>query len=62
MGAKRARAVVSMAAMVRTRIGRHGEPEDIAKVIAFLCSDAARWVNGTDIVTDAGTEALLDHP
>lgn len=47
---------------VRTRIGRHGEPEDIADVIAFLCSDAARWLNGTDIVTDGGAEALLDHP
>ena len=47
---------------VRTRIGRHGEPADIAEVIAFLCSDAARWVNGTDIVADGGAEALLDHP
>ncbi|MFJ6900712.1 coniferyl-alcohol dehydrogenase [Streptomyces hokutonensis] len=47
---------------VRTRIGRHGEPEDIANVIVFLCSDAARWVNGTDIVADGGAEALLDHP
>lgn len=31
-----------------------GEPEDIADVVAFLCSDKARWVNGSTINTNKG--------
>ncbi|MGD1953692.1 MAG: SDR family oxidoreductase [Sphingomonadales bacterium] len=38
--------------------GRHGEPEDIAAVAAFLLSDAAGWVNGTDIRVDGGYHAF----
>lgn len=29
-----------------TPLGRLGKPEDIADVIAFLCSDDARWITG----------------
>ena len=29
--------------------GRHAEPDDIAEVVLFLASDAARWVNGQAI-------------
>ncbi|WP_267381438.1 MULTISPECIES: SDR family oxidoreductase [unclassified Sphingomonas] len=32
-----------------------GTPDDIAEVIAFLASDAARYMNGTNIVVDGGT-------
>lgn len=35
-------------------IKRLGHPEDIAPVVAFLCSDAARHVTGQTIKVDAG--------
>ena len=38
----------------RTALGRLGEPEDIAKVIAFLLSDDAGWITGQDIQTSGG--------
>jgi len=33
---------------------RLGTPEDIAKVVVFLCSDLAGWVTGAAIVVDGG--------
>jgi NAD(P)-dependent dehydrogenase (short-subunit alcohol dehydrogenase family) len=38
----------------RTPLGRIGEPEDIADVIAFLCSSLARFVTGQNVVVDGG--------
>lgn len=38
----------------RTPLGRIGEPEDIAKVVAFLASDYAGWVTGETISVDGG--------
>ena len=35
-------------------LGRVAEPEDIARVIAFLCSDEARHVTGQTITVDGG--------
>jgi len=35
-------------------LGRVAEPEDIARVISFLCSDAARHITGQVIVVDGG--------
>jgi 3-oxoacyl-[acyl-carrier protein] reductase len=35
-------------------LGRVAEPEDIARVIVFLCSDAARHITGQVIVVDGG--------
>ena len=35
-------------------MGRVGEPEDIADVIVFLASDAARYLTGQVIVVDGG--------
>jgi 3-oxoacyl-[acyl-carrier protein] reductase len=35
-------------------LGRVGEPEDMAKVVAFLCSDAAAYVTGQTIAVDGG--------
>ena len=34
--------------------GRLGKPREIAEVIAFLLSDKANYINGTDIVIDGG--------
>lgn len=38
-------------------LGRFGEPEDIADVVAFLLSEQSRWVNGTDVRVDGGLTA-----
>lgn len=37
-----------------TALGRAGVPEDIGGVVAFLCSDAGRWVNGQRIEVSGG--------
>lgn len=41
-------------------VGRAGVPADIAPVVAFLCSDGARWINGTNIAVDGGLEAAIN--
>jgi NAD(P)-dependent dehydrogenase (short-subunit alcohol dehydrogenase family) len=33
---------------------RLGEPQDIAKVVMFLCSDDAQWITGQNIAVDGG--------
>jgi len=37
-----------------TALGRAGLPEDIGGVVAFLCSEDARWVNGQRIEVSGG--------
>jgi NAD(P)-dependent dehydrogenase (short-subunit alcohol dehydrogenase family) len=39
---------------------RMGQPEDVAEVVAFLCSDGARWIYGQTIIVDGGL-SLLSH-
>lgn len=39
---------------LKTPMGRLGQPEDIAEVVSFLCSDASRWICGQTIVADGG--------
>jgi NAD(P)-dependent dehydrogenase (short-subunit alcohol dehydrogenase family) len=37
---------------------RMGQPEDIAEVVAFLCTDSARWIYGQTLVVDGGLSLL----
>lgn len=37
-----------------TALGRVGLPDDIGKVVAFLCSDDAYWINGQRIEASGG--------
>lgn len=37
-----------------TALGRPGEAEDIGGVVAFLCTDDARWINGQRIEVSGG--------
>jgi NAD(P)-dependent dehydrogenase (short-subunit alcohol dehydrogenase family) len=37
-----------------TALGRTGKPEDIGGVVAFLCSDEARWITGQRLEVSGG--------
>jgi NAD(P)-dependent dehydrogenase (short-subunit alcohol dehydrogenase family) len=38
----------------QTALGRIGQPDDIGGVVAFLCSDDARWINAQRIEASGG--------
>ncbi len=38
---------------------RYGLPEDVANLVVFLCSDKARWINGTSILIDGGMSRVF---
>jgi NAD(P)-dependent dehydrogenase (short-subunit alcohol dehydrogenase family) len=44
-----------------TAIGRPGRPEEIAKLIGFLLSDASSLMVGSVVYADGGTDAIV-HP
>lgn len=46
----------ALAAMTPSR--RTGEPEDVARVAAFLASDDAAYINGANIMVDGGVSAM----
>ncbi|QUD89485.1 SDR family NAD(P)-dependent oxidoreductase [Phenylobacterium montanum] len=37
-----------------TPVGRLGAPEDVARLVSFLCSDAAGYVTGAEVLVDGG--------
>jgi NAD(P)-dependent dehydrogenase (short-subunit alcohol dehydrogenase family) len=41
----------------RIPVGRWGRPEEIGQLAVYLCSDAAGFITGTDIVIDGGWTA-----
>lgn len=43
-------------------LGRIGRPEEVAALIALLCSPAASYITGTDVLVDGGLVAGLDRP
>jgi NAD(P)-dependent dehydrogenase (short-subunit alcohol dehydrogenase family) len=53
-GAVRDNADLNKFVASNTALGRAGLPEDIGGVVAFLCSDDARWVNGQRIEVSGG--------
>jgi NAD(P)-dependent dehydrogenase (short-subunit alcohol dehydrogenase family) len=54
-------------ALLATIAGRHpvrrlGRPEDVAGLVAFLCSDDAGFITGAAYVIDGGYTSLLEYP
>ncbi|MFD6858682.1 SDR family oxidoreductase [Rhodococcus sp. NPDC060090] len=43
-----------------TPLGRLGQADELAKVVAFLLSDGASFVNGIDILVDGGVMAAIN--
>jgi 3-oxoacyl-[acyl-carrier protein] reductase len=46
--------VIFRRAIDRHPLGRLGTPDDIADVVAFLCSDQARFITGQSINVSGG--------
>jgi 3-oxoacyl-[acyl-carrier protein] reductase len=44
------------AALGMQALKRLGKPEDVADVVAFVASDAARWITGASIPVDGGSK------
>jgi 3-oxoacyl-[acyl-carrier protein] reductase len=44
------------ATLAMQALKRIGKPEDVADVVAFLASDAARWITGASIPVDGGSK------
>jgi 3-oxoacyl-[acyl-carrier protein] reductase len=51
---------VYAAGLARMPMGRWGEPDDAARLIAFLATDDARWITG-QVIASTGGEGLVTH-
>jgi len=59
-GRQEARTHTSMEVMVqRTPLGRTGRADEVAAVVAFMLSDEASFLTGTDVLVDGGVCAEL---
>jgi len=48
--------------LAHTPLGKAcGEPEDVAKVVSFLCSDLASWITGDTLAVDGGNHIRGIH-
>ncbi|HVZ06904.1 glucose 1-dehydrogenase [Rhodopila sp.] len=45
------------AVIARTPLGRYGEPNDIAEMVTYLCSDRAKYITGAAYEVDGGWTA-----
>ncbi|MBL7489460.1 SDR family oxidoreductase [Frankia sp. AgB1.9] len=62
-GRQEAQAHSLMQALVdQTPLGRIGQAEDVADVVAFLLSDGARFLTGIDLLVDGGICAAVRGP
>src|SRR4051812_7308478 len=43
-------------------LGRIGEPDDVARAVVWLASDAAEWITGADLLVDGGTRVRTAYP